>query len=88
MVDTTPVKLIGGSKKAITFKRFSNRLNVMAFLPAGCYAPSILAFVTTKTLTSQANLRTKVKSKDLGLNLQGQALRVATRALQTRPGLF
>lgn len=52
MVDTTPVKLIGGSKKAITFKRFPNRLNVMAFLPAGCYAPSILAFVTTKTLTS------------------------------------
>ncbi len=36
--DTTPVKLIGGSKK-----------------------PSILAFVTTKTLTSQANLRTKVQ---------------------------
>ncbi|MCT4388479.1 hypothetical protein EFN46_09760 [Leuconostoc pseudomesenteroides] len=86
VVDTTPVKLIGGSKKAITFKRFSNRLNVMAFLPAGCYAPSILAFVTTKTLTSQANLRTKVQR--FGLNLQGQALRVATRALQTRPGLF
>ncbi len=61
LVDTTPVKLIGGSKKAITFKRFSNRLNVMAFLPAGCYAPSILAFVTTKTLTSQVNLRTKVQ---------------------------
>ena len=86
VVDTTPVKLIGGSKKAITFKRFSNRLNVMAFLPADCYAPSILAFVTTKTLTSQANLRTKVQR--FGLNLQGQALRVATRALQTRPGLF
>jgi hypothetical protein len=52
----------------------------MAFLPAGCYAPSILAFVTTKTLTSQTNLRTKVQR--FGLNLQGQALRVATRALQ------
>ncbi len=58
----------------------------MALLPTGCYAPTILAFVTTKTLTSQANLRTKVQR--IGLNLQGQALRVATRALQTRPGLF
>ena len=62
----------------------------MAFLPAGysggCICHSILAFVTTKTLTSQANLRTKVQR--FGLNLQGLALRVATRALQTRPGLF
>ncbi|APE76720.1 hypothetical protein ARA02_05020 [Leuconostoc mesenteroides subsp. jonggajibkimchii] len=85
MVDTTPVKLIGGSKSHHTQTIF-HRLNVMALLPAGCYAPSILAFVTTKTLTSQANLRTKVQR--FGLNLQGQALRVATRALQTRPGLF
>ncbi|CUW05169.1 hypothetical protein KSL4_0084 [Leuconostoc inhae] len=59
VVISTPVKLIGGSKKAITFKRFSNRLNVMAFLPVGCYAPSILAFVTTKTLTSKTNLGVK-----------------------------